>query len=498
LPKNTRNFEGRAFNRFVTSPPRTYDRRLKGIAHVLRKRGFNARLVKNVTSSSLYIRPRTYNTPIPETSALRMKTFPIALENIAPANSPYKLIEGLSEEEWGQIRRDLGDTHQDLIQEQMEEIKQELANLSRTKIFAKDQEWEYRELTAQAAENIFTVMREGEFSSNLTSEQWSRIMSNDKIKGVFESDSFTELKEEMFQEAILTYLGSKGIDTAGDFRFQKQGDMFRFYVDGGLEWSFSDEVIQDLKDSTESIAIDGWKRSFVKGMRSLGSNEHSAYWELVADPKLTPAHLKNKITNLQYHNWDGWNLDLYEEDETPIEVPEMVILDDLPEEVVESIGDLSQQWLTEITIKTNEVEKILSLSGLINDGASNKITKSLNTSAIQVGARGGKYIVVDGIKQYIPQRAFGRELWTKPRTKHRRYNYARNKIANYLYDRMETGKTATTSQIQDHLVSNMRQPPLIQQTGNWLAGDTRFQKAGFEGWPARNIKWTLSPPKGVN
>jgi|SaaInlV_125m_DNA_1040241.scaffolds.fasta_scaffold01281_10 hypothetical protein len=512
-PKDIRRFEGKPFRRVVSSV--SNDLRLANLANQIRKRGYNARVIKNVNSSSVYVRPRKYNFPIPETETKRIKTFPIAVERALGINVEKAITTGGKEAplgigEWLEIKDDLLDEYEDQINQQIKEINAFTDDLKEDKIQGNLQNEELLQLQQQAIDNISYVKKNGKFESNLTDLQWDKIMKSDQIKGIFESNDFIDMKSKLLNESIIEYAESKGIAMDSEWNLvEKDGyNLYQLYVGNELEWSFDKRVIQDMKEATDIVANEGWKRFFVWAMRGFGSNEHSAYWQLTEDLLYNEDALKERSELLNFTGWDGWNLDIYREpvaNETSDPIPYMIDLPPPNIEPVESavlplVEGLSKEWATEITIKTNDTKQILELVGLINDFSSSDKMQTkvadLNDSKIMVGPNGGRYILVNGKKQYIPPRAFSKKRWVEPRKKHRRYNLARNRIANYIYDEMQKGVEPTTKAIQTHLDNTMKKPPGIEQTGNWLSRDSRFRSTGFEGWPARNKKWSLNPPNG--
>lgn len=506
-PKEIRRFEGKPFRRLVSSAPKSNDFRLSNIANKIRKRGYNARVIKNINSSSIYIRPRKYNSPIPETEPNRIKTFPIAIERILGVPTQGIMAkEGMGLGEWLEIKDDLVEDYEKQINQQVDEIRSFSEELKLDNQLGQMQKEEFQALQQQALQNISYVNKNGKFESNLTDQQWDKIMQSDKIKGVFDSNDFTNLESNLLNESIIDYAESKGVIIDKPWSLVDNGDFYRLFVGDRLEWSFDKSVINDMKDASNVVATEGWKRFFVWAMRGFGSNEHSAYWQLTEDNLYNEDSLKRRSELLNFTEWEGWNLDIYKEpiaNEIEEPIPYMIDVPDPKVEPVESsilpmVEGMSKEWATEITIKTNDTKQILELVGLLNDNSTKNQTVSsdLNESKIMIGPNGGRYIEINGKKRYIPPKAFSRKRWVEPRRKHRRYNLARNRIANYLYDEMQKGVQPTTKAIQRHLDKTMKKPPRIEQTGNWLNGDPRFVSTGFEKWPARNKTWSLNPPNG--
>jgi len=510
-PKEIRRFEGKQFLRLVSSASKSNDGRLANLANSIRKRGYNARVIKNVKSSSIYVRPRTYNFPIPETEPKRIKTFPIAIERALGVSMDRALLskDGMGAGEWLEIKDELLADYENQINDQVEEINAFTDELKLDKQLGNMQSEELIDLQKQAYKNISYVNRNGKFESNLTDRQWDKIMQSEKIKGIFSSNDFKDLESNLFYQSIVDYAESKGINLDGEWNLvDGGGNLYQLFVGDELRWQFQRRVIQDMKEASQVVAKEGWKRFFVWAMRGFGSNEHSAYWQVTEDLLYNEEALKERSELLNFTSWDGWNLDIYREpvaQETSEPIPYVIdspspIVEPVESAVLPLVEGMSKDWATEITIKTNDTQQILELVGLLNDFSTNAKMQTdvsdLNDSKIKVGPNGGRYILINGKKRYIPPRAFSKKRWVEPRKKHRRYNLARNRIANYIYDEMQKGVEPTTKAIQRHLDNTMKKPPRIEQTGNWLSGDPRFISTGFEGWPARNKKWSLNPPNG--
>lgn len=546
MPKSYRLFEGNPYARLLTSfskLDRTYNSRLSKYADALRKRGINARIVRNKKSTSLYIRPRQYNAPIPAATEKEAVIFPNTATKLLMGRNAD--VYGFSEETKAALRkeiteamkpigrarsgllsrtgsrgftfdeiRDRYDISQDDVIEQAKELQEFFKGVAEIeKEILADNDIRL-DVSIQEIEDIDYKKANGQFSSNLKESQWFTIENDDRIKSVFSSPEYKELKEKYFLQALIAYATKKGqnIENA-DIRFvradpQNLNSNWYFFVDGKVKYTISNDVVEVMKEEVEYDVKDYWREFFVGAIRNIGGSEHDAYLE--AKGLRNVNDLQEEIEKLNFNKWDKWSLNLYDTPQEIVEkvIPDMIDLPELPEVVqntsdqeIDEIADLSKEWATEITIKTNDGNLLVSrlFENLDRPTQSSEVITIKDLKPLYRGERGGLYGNVDGEKVYLDQRllekTYDRKTWTQPRITHRKYNRTRNKIAEYVYDEMQKGNQPNTIQIQDHLNDSMKSPPVIEQVGNWLARDPRFVDVGFDKWPSRVKKWELTTPK---
>ena len=537
MPKSYRLFEGNPYARLLTSfskLDRTYNSRLSKYADALRKRGINARIVRNKKSTSLYIRPRQYNAPIPATTEKEAVIFPNTAAKLLMGRNAD--VYGFSEQTKAALRKEITEAMKPMsrigVSRPFDEIKEQYG-ITQDEIIQQGRELQdffkgvaeiEQEILADSEIRIDVGLQEiedeefkkanGQFSSNLKESQWFTIENDDRIKGVFSSAEYKELKEKYFLQALVAYATKKGENVENsDVRFVRAdpnnlNSNWYFFVDGKVKYTISNDVVEVMKEEVEYDVKDYWREFFVAAIRNIGGTEHEAYLE--AKGLRNVNDLQDEIEKLNFNQWDKWSLDLYD---TPKEIVEQTIpsMIDLPElsEVVENtseqeideIADLSKEWATEITIKTNDANLLVSrlFENFQTPSKPNEVITVKDLKPLYQGERGGLFAEVEGQKVYLDQRllerTFNKKIWTKPRIHHRRYNRTRTKIAEFVFDEMQKGNQPNTLQIQDHLNNSMRTPPVIEQIGNWLARDPRFVDVGFDKWPSRVKKWELTPPK---
>tara|TARA_Y100001937_G_scaffold14010_1_gene18720 strand:+ start:909 stop:2555 length:1647 start_codon:yes stop_codon:yes gene_type:complete len=546
MPKSYRIFEGNPYARLLTSfskLDRSYSSRLSKYADGLRKKGINARIVRNKKSTSLYVRPRKYNAPIPAITEKEAVLFPsVATKMLMGQNAD---IYGFSEKTKMALRREINDAmnpigtiggmppiselkerydiSQDDIISQGQELKEFFEGIAEIeKELLADNDIKL-EVGLQEIDDIEYKKANGQFSSNLKESQWFTIENDDRIKGVFSSPEYNQLKEKYFLKALVAYaqkkgdlsleynLGTLNVENA-DVRFvradpQKSNSNWYFFVDGKVKYTISNDVVEVMKEEVEYDVKDYWREFFVAAIRQIGGTEHEAYLE--AKGLRNVNDLQDEIEKLNFNQWDKWSLNLYDTPKEVVErvIPSMIDLPELPEVVentsekeIDELANLSKEWATEITIKTNDASELVSrlFNNLNTPTKSNEVITIKDLKPLEKGERGGLFADVGGSKVYLDKRllkTYSRKSWTQPRITHRKYNRARTKIAEFVYDEMKKGNQPNTIQIQDHLNDSMRSPPVIEQVGNWLARDPRFVDVGFDKWPSRVKKWELTPPK---
>lgn len=546
MPKPIRLFEGNKYSRLLTSYStldRRYNSRISRYAEGLRKKGINARVIRNKKSTSLYVRPRKYNAPIPASTDKQAVIFPNTATRMLMGRNAD--VYGFSEETKTALRKEISnamipigrartglmartgarsftfddlrekyDITQEDVKDQVKELQEFFKGVADIeKEIMSDNDIKF-DIALQEIEDIDYKKANGQFSSNLKESQWFTIENDDRIQGIFSSNEYKELKDKYFLQALKDYAKSKGqsLDEA-QLRFvradpQNLESNWYLFADGKVVYTLSNDVVEIMKEEVEYDVKDYWRGFFVGAIRNIGGSEHNAYLE--AKGLRNVNDLQDEIEKLNFNKWDKWSLNLYD---TPLEIvekeiPKMIDLPDLPEvvqdtskEEIEEIANLSKEWATEIIIRTNDAN--LLVSRLFGESKipqpADKVITVKDLVPLYQGERGGMYGVVNDKKVYLNKEllnTYNKKTWIKPRIPHRKYNRTRNKIASYVYDEMQRGNQPNTLQIQDHLNNSMRSPPVIEQVGNWLARDPRFVDVGFDKWPSRVKKWELTPPKG--
>tara|TARA_B110000444_G_C18826288_1_gene590536 strand:+ start:297 stop:1946 length:1650 start_codon:yes stop_codon:yes gene_type:complete len=548
MPKPIRLFEGTPYSRLLTSYSqldRKYDSRISRYASGLRKNGINARIIRNKKSTSLYIRPRIYNAPIPANTEKEAVIFPnTATRMLMGSNAD---TYGFSEQTKkalrteiqnamkpiGQARRgllartdgrsfsfndmkDKYDISSDDIKAQARELDSFFKGVAEIESeILQDNDIKF-DLGIQEVDDIEFKQKNGAYSSNLKESQWYTIENDERINSVFKSNEYKNLKENYFLESLKSYAKSRGQDVDGQISFVRADpenlkSNWYFFIDGKVKYTVSDDVVEVMKEEVDYDVKDYWREFFVGAIRTIGGSEHEAYVQAKGFRNVND--LQDEIDKLNFTKWDKWSINLYDTPKEVVEtiVPPMIdlpdILDGSNEEIVE-VADLSKQWATEITIKTNDTKGLVERLFVNSPQTASKPSEGIESITIENlkplirGEKGGIYAEINNKKVYLDKQllretAFNKKIdWIKPRLSHRKYNRTRNKIASYVYDEMEKGHQPNTLQIQEHLNDSMRSPPVIEQVGNWLARDPRFKDAGFDKWPSRVKKWELNPPKG--
>jgi hypothetical protein len=177
--KPTRRFEKKTYNRALNAP-KTATRKLQGFADLARKNGWNARVIQNANSSSLFVR-RRYNRPIPETDPMRTEVFPVALGAILNSNKeltkafPQEFVR-MTKKRVVELAPNLNENQKAIAREQIKEIKEFTDQIDL-------HSQELAELGKQSMQNM--NMQGFELGkSNLTEEQWAEIYSYQYQDGV--------------------------------------------------------------------------------------------------------------------------------------------------------------------------------------------------------------------------------------------------------------------------------------------------------------------------
>lgn len=457
-PSDIRRFERKPYLRMKTIPPGALS--LEKLALLARNRGYNARVVKNKSHHSLYIRPRQYNRPIPETDPSRISTFPTALAMSSKGDKMGRMLLG---RQLGSNERPMVETNSDLdanpkqisdyIEGVYEENKQQIdgqtAEIEDWLQSFGDQEKKLKELEIQSISNL-KGLSEGVYS-NLTESQWGLIQSEPKIAKLLKSKTMNDVLEKTALRGLLTL--------SGPYEIKKENSEFIKELDGITPGSLGfaenkNEVLLISKTSPQVTiqkypveffnqyfekvkdrVLTEWRKEFISYLRSEDETEHSLLASMIR---------KDSLEDIQYWKWPGYDRDVVKQlikQETDLKPT--------------STGGIKLS----INIDTEELEAFLNRIG------------------------------VSSIIQQI-NRPYEKKYFTDPRKTFSHGNQTRQRIANYLWQRkIEGDEVISTDDIQRHLSKNMKKPPVTRQTTKFLDQDPRFEGMG----KVRKVKlWKLS------
>ena len=539
LPSQTRRFDGDNFLRLASSFNRNQTAVLNQLAKRARLAGYNARIVKNKHSSSVYVKPRRYNAPIPETDPTRQATFPTAMQivsNRRPTIKPgdpsvFDELPNPTPLDEGGIR--IATEYEDIVKSQISEILQELQDI---RSIDESINSDIEDIQLQSALNEIDISS-GEldfFGSNLEESQWKVI--EDKLRGTMNYPDFTS--EEMRNQALGDYAWIQDPDLHLVTRFPVQQNYVLDKQDGGIYWlmsedgvllrSYSQEFVEAIEQKVEQKVKQEYREQMVYGFRELGVSEHQIYAGIITEDR--EELIKKKTSDLtQYENWDGYSGAVASLDRElfPPEVPSMIELPEITPELIEPelmseteateiIQDVASTiQLEEITIKANNIREVLETLGLnrreVSPGQMSTLNEMRTGPPIYVSREEEAITSVNAppgthwVKgHYRRNRARTRKLsevdpttrikYTRPKTG--RNSSVRNSIANHIWAEVYVGGAdpPTTSQIVKAVNEKSRWGATTQQVTNILAKDKAFEKAGYDRI-SKNETWKLKKPE---
>lgn len=536
-PRNVRKLSGKPFRRIATTRPGTHVRRLSQIADHARSRGYNARIVKNKTSTSVYV-SRKYNAPIPETDGLRAAIFPVSLSNHLGTNIPLTAA-GYSKEQAERIEELYGDV---VVEQEMEiaEFKEQIEN--RVSLLRNSYEDILRR--SQLVAGAMELPETDPYFTNITEMEWDMLWAHpsmQRVKSYFQDSVETVVAHALAEHAYIQ--DAEAVQEMTKYPLE-EGEFNTVIMDGGnvavsdkdgvILWTFSKEAYDRIEKETIDQVEEIMRKAFIAGMRELGYSEHSVIWSMLADD--LEGDVNEMKTKLQFNQWSSWDKEntdalLAELEPQSPPIPSMLDLPMPPEPSPQSTEDATTEaaeavasvviepYLHEITIKTNDmtslIRSVLDSTGM---NAKNELASIQGFTASP--GTGPEAIVVrksedpmnipgsDGkiwVKGHWRSRPMPKDVaysararWIRPRQRFNSNNQARDKIATYLYDMKTQGvERINTSEIHSHLKENMGYPPTMSQITNFLSKDKRFVANGTQKVGPRNIKtWTITPPEG--
>ena len=535
-PSDVRQFERQKFARLATLIPgktnqRMHNRQLSMIANKARSKGFNARIVKNKHTSSVYVKPRRYNAPIPETDPNRIKTFPAALRMMSEKSRKINQLENKGMQIIPSIDEgfDLnvpgfveGDIKAQVLN-QMEEI-QEFTDRNIKENYVPIME-NLRLLQRQSYENQFIEDFE-DGASNLSEEQWDLIQKQPQFATWFDN-AINELAEEMLPDLLAEYAyindpdrnlwGEKLLEQ--DFSVSQLGNYHSLMSEDGVVLrTFSDDFIEKATEEAIEKSEDIWRTNFVLNMRQLGTSEHQVVAGLMNEAFELEA--LNRYQLLDYRKWDGWEGVKSDYEMAIIDsVPGMIdlpLIEEIPETAIELRKDAEEKLQTfgrrltleKLTFDKEDLRDVLKYTGWDKpeaDYSSNQITR-IGTD------RKEKSVIAqreDEIGKNVPDgytfvRAHLRKLptynivlkgekeireWNRmpippeyePETAmQKKKDRKKREIVRYLLYRNRSGLgPATTEEIVAHLNDRFAQGSSQNEIANFLGKDKRFEKVGF-------------------
>lgn len=535
LPSQTRRFDGDNFLRLASSFNRNQNAVLNQLAKRARLAGYNARIVKNKHSSSVYVKPRKYNAPIPETDPIRQATFPTAMQivsNKSPTIKPGEpsvfdeLPTPTPLDERG-VR--IATEYEDIVKSQISEILQELQDIRGIDESIKT---DIEDIQLQSALNEIDISS-GEldfFGSNLEESQW-KVIEN-KLRGTLDYPDFTS--EEMRNQALGDYAWIQDPDLHLVTRFPVQQKYVLDKQDGGVYWlmsedgvllrSYSQEFVDAVEERVEQKVKQEYREQMVYGFRELGVSEHQIYAGIITEDR--EERIKKKTADLtQYEDWEGYAgaVASLDREMFPPDLPKMIDLPEIIEpelmteteatEIIENVA--SNIELEEITIKANNIREVLETLGLnrreVSPGQMSTLNEMRTGPPIYVSREDERITSVDAPPgthwvrgHWRKSRARTRKLsevdpqtrirYTRPKTG--RNSSVRNSIANYIWREVyvEGGDPPTTGQIVKAVNEKSRWGATTQQVTNILAKDKTFAKAGFDR-NSKNETWKLKKPE---
>lgn len=320
---------------------------MDSIASVARSNGWNARVVKNRTNTSIYVYPKTYNFPIPETDTLRIQTFPTAMKiarkqplNIDDTRT-VKQYKSLLDEQVGEIKNYVSEIQQ--LDEEIESNNSAILN--------------------QSIQNIQSPNSDplvGEIQSNLSPFQWNTIFSEveDKLGESLEEKLATK-REKLVAKAMGHYaiINTEGqiANPEDNFEIRDTDGGFKGIYDesGQLLWTFSESVYDEMTSQANRSLNNEMKERIILNSRQMGMSEHQLFAYLYNQDK--EAEIESMTQGLKWTQWAGWDGSAPPD----VELPDMVTLDDLVADSIEEKVNLQDN--------KNDIEDGLKLTASISN-----------------------------------------------------------------------------------------------------------------------------------
>jgi len=365
-PSDHRKFSGRRYKRlYSTGNISNRSHNALGIlaAHV-RTNGFNARVVKNRTSASVYIEPRIYNAPIPEVDQLRQQTFPTAMRQ-AFRNDPIDDDDRINKQ------------YANIVASQVKEIKDIRKEASGLDASIQDT---YDEMSTQALRWAGMVESYGPASdmatfSNLTEDQWKTLSLEPRIFTGLET--ITNKNKSKVAQALgeIAYLnGAAEISSGGpdqQFTVKELENSLHglFDEENVMIRTFSDEYVSTLQDSIGEWVVNQWKQELIKTANEMGISEQALYAYVATGDE--QARLEEIKSSMNWKKWDGWDgsspPDTYSEVPSALTLPTIEIKEEEPLPSSDSVEKVLAQSFSTISsnpqMSVREMRLFLAASG---------------------------------------------------------------------------------------------------------------------------------------
>tara|TARA_B100000579_G_scaffold436666_1_gene463367 strand:+ start:1849 stop:3447 length:1599 start_codon:yes stop_codon:yes gene_type:complete len=524
MPSQVRRFEGHNFHRLVSTFNADNNAVLQNLAKRARRIGYNARLVKNKNSSSIYIKPRKYNAPIPETDPVRIATFPTAFEGVMNRRGGRTF-------EPTQRDKDIWEKYPELVKNQAKEILMELQQIESIEGSINE---DLDEISFQAELNEVAISMGDQdlFESNLNDEQWNVLLNKVYSGEAWNSDV---AERRMVERTLGEYAWIQDPDIKDitkypveqEYSVTRIGNMYQlFSEDGVLLRTYSDDFYDRISEGCKNKIKNEYKEQIVYGFRELGVSEHLVYAGIVTEDREKRIEtLQDRMQN--YEQWDGYDAAVLAMSERlyPTEIPAMI---DLPvveqnevmpseQEAIEIINDVAGTIdMEEITIKANNIREVLETLGFnrpeVNPGNVTTLNESRTGRPVFVARenenptdRPPGYTWVSGHFRKLPVRSRNtsssmdstevRTAYTRPKTG--RGSNLRNRVARFIWDEVyvQGNEPPSTGQVVQHINENTSWGASTSQVSNILGKDVKtFEKAGFDP-KSKQETWRLKKPQ---
>jgi hypothetical protein len=332
-PSPRRRFAGKTFNRLASAIPGPRQRlALSSLAARARRAGYNARIVLNKGSTSVYIRPsrHRYNR-IPETDPQRQAVFPTS----------FRLAAGVGGAPTREADADISTRFPTIVAEQVAEIQGELNEARRLQTQLDEM---YDELEGQGRQALKSRVAEAhalsigitpseQFISNLSESQWELIENQPQLQGrepAIEKQTRHETARALGEITLLN--GGESSMQGLYYQLSSGGLVQLFDADSSYPIrTFSPEFVSDVEGRMKDEMRQLWRLQFTDAMNELGFSEHSIFAGLTADP------LRDEISSikesLDWRDWPGTPADLTPEDDND------AALNALLEEGIQELAD---------------------------------------------------------------------------------------------------------------------------------------------------------------
>tara|TARA_B100000579_G_scaffold438009_1_gene470813 strand:- start:2352 stop:5099 length:2748 start_codon:yes stop_codon:yes gene_type:complete len=331
---------------------------MESIAAIARNNGWNARVVKNRTNTSIYVYPRTYNFPIPETDTLRIQTFPTAMK--IARNQP------LNSDDTRTVKQ-----YKSLLDEQVGEIKSYVSEIKQL-----DDEIESNNDAILKQSIANAEMLNGDISTNLTPFQWNTIFSQVQGRlGESLDEKLESKKEKLVAQAMGHYaiINSPGqiANPEDTFSVRETSGGFKGVFDerGQLLWTFSDAIYGEMESKAQDMLDMELKERIILNSRQMGMSEHQLFAYIYNMDK--EAEIESMKESLKWNQWAGWDGSAPPD----VELPSMVDLADLVEDSIEESVNLQDNQ--------NDIEDGMKLTASISNAASASLDSPLNIQEVR-------------------------------------------------------------------------------------------------------------------